>query len=132
MNRLPPAYDPRKFNSTIARTEWGEKQKKRKTPELDFQRAVEDLAEDLGWYVFHLYNPVRSKAGFPDLMLVRERVVWAELKAKGGKIRPEQRYFLDMLKAAGQETYEWWDTDATWEEIAAVLSKGGAVTAVMQ
>lgn len=100
------------FNSLVASEQT---RKERSKAEATFQRQIERLAQMAGWYVFHIYNPTWSKAGFPDLVLIRERVVWVELKArstttnKRGKLSPEQETWRDMLKAAGQEWYVWWD-----------------------
>lgn len=100
--------------------------------EQAFQRQVEDLAAMLGWYTWHVNLPQRSKAGFPDILCLRERVVWIELKVyrKGGrgKVMPEQAAFHDMLRAAGQEVHIFWDDTEDWEKLCAVLSRGGNVT----
>jgi hypothetical protein len=97
--------------------------------EAAFQRAVEDFAQTLGWFCFHLYNARQSKAGFPDLMLVKDRVVWIELKVyydngRAGRVMQEQARFHDMLRAAGQEVYVIYDDDDGWAEITRVLSDG--------
>lgn len=108
----------------------GEKTKKREQKEAGFQRAVIDHARRLGWYSWHSYNPrYRSEAGFPDLMLVKDRLVFIELKAyydngKAGRVMPEQENFHQMLKEAGQEVYVIWDDADGWELLTNVLSNG--------
>lgn len=73
--------------------------------EAEFQRQVVELAERLGWAVWHDNDPRRNAAGFPDLLLVRERVVWMEVKRDGEGLRPAQAAFHARLKAAGAEVY---------------------------
>lgn len=59
-------------------------------------------------------------AGFPDLVLVRERVVWVELKSDIGVLSDEQEIWIAMLHRAGQEVYVWKPCD--WDTILEVLS----------
>lgn len=97
--------------------------------EAAFQRAVEDFARTLGWYDWHVRNARQSKAGFPDLMLVKDRVVWMELKVyydngRAGKVMGEQERFQKMLRDAGQEVYVVYDDDDGWAVIKEVLSDG--------
>lgn len=118
----------------LTRRPWAQKRLEGYETELAFQHRVTDLAELLGWYCWHVNLPMRSKAGFPDLLLIRERIVWVELKvwhAKGGrgKVMPEQEQFHELLRCAGGEVYVWFNDDDTWEEIKEVLSRGGQVVA---
>ena len=78
--------------------------------EAEFQRSVIELAELLGWTAYHPWISVRSAGGYPDLTLVRDRVVWAELKRAGGKLSPAQVQWRSLLERAGAEIYVW-----TWE-----------------
>jgi hypothetical protein len=74
------------------------------------------------WTVLHLHDsrrvvvvgdgePVavgdKDIAGLPDLLLIRERCVWIELKSATGRLRPSQKRILEALRAAGQEVYVW-------------------------
>ena len=59
------------------------------------------------WKAYHSYFSDRSEAGFPDLVLVRERVVFVELKTMKGTISPKQREWYDALIAGGAEAYIW-------------------------
>ena len=86
--------------------------------EADFQRQVIDLARLYGWRCAH-FRPAQNShgqwrtpvaadgKGFPDLVLVRDRVVFVELKAARGRATPEQREWLAALRHAGVEAYLW-------------------------
>jgi len=76
--------------------------------ERDWQRTVLDLAAMYHWGCYHTHDSRRSQPGFPDLVLWRERVVFAELKVPGGRLTPLQRQVLEGLRAAGGEVYVWW------------------------
>ena len=84
--------------------------------------AVRELARVSGWLCYHTHDSRRSEAGFPDLVLARGgRVVFAELKSERGRLRPEQRVWLDALAEAEHEVHLWRPAD--WEngKIASVL-----------
>lgn len=78
--------------------------------ERELQKAVIELAQRLGWLVAHFPSaPVRAgkyvtptqgdSKGFPDLVLVRRhRLLFVELKAKAGRVRPDQKKWMDTLK----------------------------------
>lgn len=103
--------------------------------ERDWQRQVTDLAEHLGWMWCH-FRPARTEQGwrtpvagpggrgFPDLVMWRERVIYAELKTERGKVAGSQRMVLLGLRAAGAEVYLWRPSD--WDEVVAVLTRRGA------
>lgn len=99
--------------------------------EADLHRGVIETAQLLGWRVAH-FRPARTAhgwrtpveadgKGFPDLVLVRDRVVFVELKCGRNRLSPEQDAWLEALKLAGVEAYLW--TDETWGrgEVEAVL-----------
>jgi hypothetical protein len=86
--------------------------------EADWQKSVIDLAQRLGWRVAHFRTaptqsghwatPVGADGkGFPDLVLVRHRVLYRELKADRGQLRPDQRTWLAALEAAGEDVAVW-------------------------
>lgn len=84
------------------------------------QASIVELATLLGWLVYHTHDSRRSQAGFPDLVLVRERVIFAEIKRVGEQPRPSQVEWLNGLSRAGAEVYVWtWDD---YDEIARILS----------
>lgn len=79
--------------------------------EAQWQHVVTDLAKLLGWRTWHCTIAYRSAAGFPDLVLVRDRVVFAELKAERGKLTAAQEIWLLWLRAAGAEVHVWRPSD---------------------
>lgn len=98
--------------------------------ETGWQDTVVDYALLKKWRVAHFgvamtpggkwLTPGKYNArGFPDLVLLRERVIFVELKTKEGRLRPDQVVWLDGLRAAGQEVYVWRPSD--WEEVQTVL-----------
>lgn len=89
--------------------------------EKEFQAAVVQLARLQGWLCYHTYDSRRSEPGFPDLVLVRDRVLFWELKGTNGKLSPAQVIWLDKLEAAGAEVDVWWPKD--WKRIERVLSR---------
>ncbi len=89
--------------------------------EAAFQGQVIDLARTLGWRVAH-FRPAQTTrgwrtpvaadgTGFPDLILVRDRVIAAELKTQKGRIKDEQQAWLAAFAAAGVATYLWRPSD---------------------
>ena len=99
------------------------------TLEKDWQRDVIRLAQTLGWRVAHFRPAHTSKgwrtavaadgAGFPDLCLVRDRVIFAELKTEKGRVTEEQQEWIAALEVAGVESYVWRPTDL--DDVMAVL-----------
>lgn len=105
--------------------------------EAQFQKAVIELARLLNWKCAH-FRPARTKhgwrtpvaadgKGFVDLVLVRERVIWAEVKRDKGKLRSEQEQWRQALTAAGQEWYCWRPSD--WDQVVETLTRREAVPA---
>jgi len=81
---------------------------------------VKELAKLFGWRVYHpafSLNP--AERGYPDLTLVRERIVFAELKTDTGKVTTSQEEWIVALKNAGVEVYVW--RPYQLEEIAKIL-----------
>lgn len=107
------------------------KEHKRTKPEESFQRAIMKFARLKGWRVAH-FRPAMTRsgswvtavagdgAGFPDLVLVRDRVIVAELKAGKNKVSLEQKRWLQAFEKAGIPAYTWWPHE--WDEIEQVLS----------
>jgi hypothetical protein len=99
--------------------------------ERNFQGAVIDAARALGWTVAHFRaartahgwrTPVEADGkGFPDLCLVRDRVVFVELKRAKGKLTREQAAWVTKLRWAGAEVYVWRPAD--WDDAVQVLKR---------
>lgn len=117
----------RRSDKPMKRSAWGEKRNEAYQTERAFQAQVEELLTLHGWYCWHVNLPMRSKAGFPDILAIRERVIWIELKVrrKGGrgKVMPEQRAFHDLLRAAGQEVYVLWNDNEDWQFLLLLAAK---------
>lgn len=101
--------------------------------EAVWQRQVLDLARLLRWRVAH-FRPARTAdggwrtpvaadgAGFPDLVLVRDRTVFVELKVEHGRLSEPQSEWLAALALADAEAYVWKPSD--WPSVQAVLQRG--------
>lgn len=89
--------------------------------EKQIQSAILDIARVLGWRVYHTFDSRKSQAGFPDLVLVRDRVIYAEVKRAGQKPRQSQVDWLNALSRAGAEVYVWTEDD--YDEVASILSQ---------
>lgn len=89
--------------------------------EAEFQARVIDLAQGLGYVVYHTHDSRRSTAdGFPDLVLSRiPRLLVAELKVGANQPTPEQLDWLERFRAAGIPAFVWWPKD--WAEIERTL-----------
>jgi len=89
--------------------------------EKDWQRQVVELARLVGWqHVYHTHDSRRSAHGFPDLALVRERLILVELKRETTRPTDAQTDWLTALAAAGAEVYLWRPSDL--DEIGQILA----------
>ena len=96
---------------------------------------VRRTARVCGWLFYHTAFSMKSDAGFPDLVLVKDRVLHVELKREnlwpteghlsGGAV-PRwvngQRDWITALANAGAEVYLWWPSDS--HDIATILTSG--------
>jgi hypothetical protein len=102
--------------------------------EAQLLAAVIELAEMLGWRVFH-QRPARTAQGwrstvqgtfakgFPDLVLARrEEVLFVELKAEKGRTSFDQREWLRELP--GDSVFLWYPKDWLDGTIEQVLRHG--------
>lgn len=93
--------------------------------EREFQQQILDLAKMLKWMGYFTWSSRHSPAGFPDLILLKDRVmVVAELKAKDargkiGQLTPEQYEWLEAFMEITPFVYLWYPEDI--EEIAKCL-----------
>lgn len=104
-----------------------------KVPEKAWQKQVIALAQYLGWRVAHFRPAMNARgewrtavagdgAGFPDLVLVRDRVLFVELKTDTGKLEPEQRAWRDALQKAEGVTWHLW-SPSMLDEVAEELRR---------
>ena len=102
--------------------------------ERQLQDAVVDLARMLKWRCVHFgaaqddrgrwRTPTQADAvGWPDLILVRDRMVVVEVKAKAGRLSAEQGQWLEVLTRAGIENYVFRPADWVSGEVEAVLRR---------
>jgi len=99
--------------------------------EADFQRQVVTIATLYRWRFFHptpgfgrghwATQYLASGPGFPDLVLVGDGVIFAELKNETGKLTEGQHGWGDALTDAGAEYYVWRPDDL--ERITQRLSR---------
>ncbi len=74
--------------------------------EKEWQTQVVQLARTVGFeLLYHTHDSRRSAHGFPDLCLLRERLILLELKREQGKLSEHQRTWLRALLNAGSEIY---------------------------
>ena len=108
------------FEQAIAKS-WSESQ---------WLAYASQLARDEDWEVYHVFEQThyarRMGKGWPDLQLLRERLVFIELKAfqkdgKRGTLSPDQIRIIAMLKSAGQEVHVFWPDQE--EELRKVLHR---------
>ena len=79
------------------------------------------VAKMLGWLCYHTFDSRRSASGFPDLVLVRERVLFRELKVGKNKLSQSQELWRDSIMDTGGDWAEWRETDM--DDIVADLSR---------
>lgn len=89
--------------------------------ETPFLGRVLALARQHGWAAYHTHDSRKSAPGFPDVVLVREGVLWRELKTNTGKLTQEQATWLSLLCHAGQDADVWRPRD--WDAIVARLTQ---------
>lgn len=92
--------------------------------ETPFLARVRALAKQHGWLTYHTHRSDRSEPGFPDLVLVRDSVIFAELKTNTGKPTHEQGLWLSLLCHAGAEAVVWRPAD--WDAIVERLTRRSA------
>lgn len=83
-------------------------------------RGAKSLAAQLGWTSYHTLRSKGSKTGYPDRTLVRDRILFVELKREKTQPTDDQVAWLDKLAAAGGECYLWRPSDL--DEIAVILA----------
>jgi len=81
--------------------------------EQQLQDLVMAMCRALGLYAYHTYNSRKCAPGFPDLVIIGERVLWRELKSWQPSRRPTsaQLKVLSGLSHAGQDVAVWRPAD---------------------
>jgi len=88
--------------------------------EKEFTRQVIQLARTFQYAVYHTFMSKWSEKGYPDCCFAKPgRLIFAELKSEAGKVSEKQQEWLDILRAAGAETYLW--KPSQFEEIVKIL-----------
>ena len=88
--------------------------------EKDLDAAIVKLCKLYGWRRYHTYRSKHSPAGFPDLVLVRDRILLRELKGDQGTLTAEQKEWGIAITEAGGDFAVWRPRDL--EEIARALA----------
>ena len=73
--------------------------------EKEWQAQVVSLAKQMSWKIYHPFRSDRSEPGWPDLSLVRDRIVMLELKTEKGKLSDAQKDWIRALLNAQVEVY---------------------------
>ncbi len=97
----------------------------------ELQKGIIELARRLGWRVAHT-PPIPTERGwrtavaadgkgFPDLLMVRDRVIVAEVKGDTDRMKKEQHEWLSAFRLAGIAAHVW--TPESWRsgEIERIL-----------
>ncbi len=93
--------------------------------EKEWQQQVVALLRLLGYRCYHTHDSRRSQPGFPDLVAIRDRVVYLELKREEGVVSEKQREWIAALHRAGAEVYV--ARPRHFDHLAAVLGPRGTV-----
>lgn len=117
MSAPQPVDGARFFDAEVLR--WGEKAFQAKVLSTYVGSAKKWVPN--AWKAYHTFFSDRSEAGWPDLVLVRDRIVYAELKGMKGVLGDRQKEWYDALIAAGGEAYIWRPCCWISGEIEAVL-----------
>src|SRR6188474_2383965 len=90
--------------------------------EASFQSRILRLGRQHGWLCYHTRDSRGSAEGFPDLVMVREAILFAELKTRTGKPTVEQDRWLQMLARTQQVEVCCW-RPADWPHIVQRLTQ---------
>lgn len=95
--------------------------------EDDLLRDVIAEAQRFGWLHYHPFRSDKSVPGYPDLTLVRHRLMYRELKisSRPSDVTIPQRVWLHRLRAAGQDADVWTLDDWPLHIISELRSRGG-------
>lgn len=79
--------------------------------ESQFQATVIAIAEQFGWLVYFTRDSRGSAPGFPYLVLVRDRILFRELKTDKGKLSNAQSNWQKKLICGGADYDIWRPSD---------------------
>jgi hypothetical protein len=125
--RVPPELEEQILARPDITVNGGKPIERPELPEADgmthkvFQKAITDLAERNAWDWHHQTVSKKSKEGWPDLMLFRERIVAIEVKVEPDKPTAAQLRWLDIINAAGGEAFVAYPAD--WAKVVEVLTR---------
>lgn len=90
--------------------------------EAEWQKRITDLCDVLGLRWHHETDSRRTREGFPDLVIVGNRVVFVELKTDSpkSKVTEAQRDWLLDIRGCGGEAYVW--RPRQWDEVRQYLT----------
>lgn len=97
--------------------------------EADLQEAVRVACKGLGLYHFHVLNSKGCEPGWPDSVIVGNRILYRELKTQFGKLTSEQTALGYKLRAAGANWKIWRPADLLDGTIARELAEVAGVQA---
>jgi hypothetical protein len=81
-------------------------------PEKDLLASVREMAEMLGYLIYHTHDSRRSESGWPDVAIVGHgRFLVRELKRQSGVVTPDQKAWLAALAEAGVDGGIWRPAD---------------------
>lgn len=94
-----------------------------KTLEAHVRKILKSLqAVGLNLLSYHTHRSDRSEPGFPDWVFVGEWVMFRELKREKGRVRPEQKMWLDRITTLGEDAGIWRPADLASGRIARELT----------
>lgn len=94
--------------------------------ENELQKQVLDLCRKYKLLVFHSADSRRDTAkGFPDLTIVGQRLIFAELKSEIGRLTTDQVTWKYALLSAGEKYYLWRPSDLNLGRIEKTLQELG-------
>ena len=75
--------------------------------ENQMAQQILEVAYKFRLLVYHPYNPIKDKRGFPDWTIISNsgELIFAELKSKRRKVTKEQKRWIQELRYAGCEAY---------------------------
>lgn len=84
---------------------------------------VRKLMADLGLWGYHVRNSKGSEKGWPDWVIIGNRILYRELKTERGVLTPEQREVSARIARAGGNWAVWRPKDLLNGTIARQLAE---------